>query len=622
MGEESQRYFKSELASALKKSEMQLRSVLKKSSKKSSGIYYTPNFIVYHITKNAISQSLINRANASLGLRKPLKSLNELRKEENKDFAKIIIDKILPSFYICDIAMGWGVFLLHSFDILFNLYEKLLTNHQEIVSNYNLDASGDLLLIKEHIINQIVSNNIYGVDLSEESVNLAKLKVVEKSLQITKQDEIELPTINFSVGNCLTGDIISPSQIKNRNRDSAFIYSKIPNISTKYKQQVKNWLLDQELFHWGETYPCVMKTGGFDVIVGNPPYINVKRLKIEERKFFSKFYQTYNANGDVSNIFWERSINLCKNGGVIAFITPRYWLEGCDSNSLREFILNNSIIKEIIDFRSNRTIFKQTEDILGIDTAITIIQKGKSTQDSFNLHLSKDNSLIKHLDKKRFRHLKVKQSSLAEDRWIFEKPDIISKIEEKAKYLLGDDKKHKRFEGICEIGKGCSTGNNKIFRLTHLSNNVFKGVNNEKLHLQDNEMQTLRLLIKNSDIHRYWWERKNQYWIFLKNRDINDFPNIKSYLEKHRVKLEKSRAKYGLRNYYDYVAYRSLPLIERATKIISPYQATNNKFALVTNQELKTINETDVITIALKNRFANELDLFYLLAVLNSEIMH
>ncbi|GAH16351.1 unnamed protein product, partial [marine sediment metagenome] len=237
---------------------------------------------------------------------------------------------------------------------------------------------------------------------------------------------------------------------------------------------------------------------------------------------------------------------------TVSFITPRYWLEGCDSNSLRDFILQNSTLMEIIDFRSNRTIFKQTEDTLGIDTAITTVQKGKPVQDSFNLYLSKDNSLIKQLDNKRFRHLKVKQTALTEDRWIFEKPAIISRIENNADYLLGDDKKHRRFEGICEIGKGCSTGNNSIFRLIHLRNNVFEGMNGEKLHLKDNEIQALRLLIKNSDIQRYWWEKRNQYWIFLKNRDINDFPNIQLYLEKHRTKLEKSKEKYGLKNYYDY----------------------------------------------------------------------
>jgi hypothetical protein len=622
LGEASRKYFSSEVTNALKRCEMQLKSVLVESSKKSSGIYYTPNFIVYHITKNAIYQSLLSRINVSLNSEKQIKSLSELEKEENKNIVKLVVDEILPSFYVCDIAMGWGVFLLHSFDILFNIYEKLIINYNEIAPNFNQEHSSDLSSVKEQIIRNIISNNIYGVDLSQESVELAKLKVIEKSLQITKQDEIMLPRINFATGNCLTGNIFPISQTSSKNGDSVFINHKTSKISEKDKQKVKQWLFDQKLIHWNEIYPIVMESGGFDVIIGNPPYINVKRLKIEERRFFSKFYKTYNPNGDISNIFWERSISLCKNGGTVSFITPRYWLEGSDSDSLRDFILRNSVITEIIDFRSNRTIFKQTEDTLGIDTAITTVKKGKPVQDSFNLYLSKDNSLIKQLDNKRFRHLKVKQTALTEDRWMFEKPTIISRIENKAVYLLGDDKKHKRFEGICEIGKGCSTGNNSIFRLIHLTNNVFEGVNGEKLHLEDSEIQALRLLIKNSDIQRYWWERRNQYWIFLKNRDVKDFPNIQSYLEKHRTKLENSMEKYRLKNYYDYAAYRSLSLIEKATKIICPYQATKNKFALVANQKEKTINETDVITITLKDQFSKKLNWFYLLTVLNSEMIH
>lgn len=622
MCEASRKYFSSEVTYALKRSEKQLKSVLIESSKKSSGIYYTPNFIVYHITKNAIHQSLLSRINISLNSENQLRSLSELEKEENKNIAKLVADEILPSFYVCDITMGWGVFLLHSFDILFNIYENLFINHNEIAPNFNLKQSSDLSSVKERIIKQIISNNIYGVDLSQESVELAKLKVIEKSLQITKQDEIVLPKIKFTTGNCLTGNISPISQKSSKNSDSTFINYKASKISEKNKQKVKQWLFDQELVHWSEIYPNVIESGGFDVIVGNPPYINVKRLKIEERRFLSIFYKTYNPNGDISNIFWERSINLCKNDGVVSFITPRYWLEGCDSNSLRNFILQNSTLMEIIDFRSNRTIFKQTEDTLGIDTAITTVQKGKPVQDSFNLYLSKDNSLIKQLDNKRFRHLKVKQTALTEDRWIFEKPAIIPKIENKAAYLLGDDKKHRRFEGICEIGKGCSTGNNSIFRLIHLTNNVFEGMNGEKLHLKDSEIQVLRLLIKNSDIQRYWWKRRNQYWIFLKDRDVNDFPNIQFYLEKYRTKLEKNKEKYGLKNYYDYAAYRSLSLIEKKTKLICPYQATKNKFALVANQKEKTINETDVITIALKKQFSKKLNWFYLLTVLNSEMIH
>jgi hypothetical protein len=365
-----------------------------------------------------------------------------------------------------------------------------------------------------------------------------------------------------------------------------------------------------------------MNSGGFDVIIGNPPYINVKRLKIEERRFLSEFYNTYNSNGDISNIFWERSLDLCKKRGIVSFITPRYWLEGSDSNTLRAFVLRNSALIELIDFRSNRTIFKQTEDVLGVDTAIITLQKGDLAQDSFNLYLTKDNALIKQLDSKRFKHLKVKRTSLTEDRWIFDKPRIIAKVEDKAEYFLGDDKKHRRFEGICDIGKGCSTGNNRIFRLNHLKDNMFEGMNGEKLQLRDNEMQAIRLLIKNSDIQEYWWKRRKQYWIFLKDRDVSAFPNIEMYLEKYKTKLEKSKEKYKLRNYYDYAAYRSLSLIERETKIICPYQAAKNKFALVKDLKEKTINETDVITIVLKDKLSKEINLFYLLTILNSEMIH
>ncbi|MFW9851732.1 MAG: hypothetical protein ACFFDS_02210, partial [Candidatus Thorarchaeota archaeon] len=305
-----------------------------------------------------------------------------------------------------------------------------------------------------------------------------------------------------------------------------------------------------------------------------------------------------------------------------SFITPRYWLEGSHSNSLRNFILRNSVIKEIIDFRSNRSLFAQTEDKLGVDTAIVTLRKDKTKNNVINVYLSTDDSPIMNIRKDDFKHFATSQTSLSEKRWIFEKNPFIDKIEDRAEFRLGDDKENKSFTGICKIGKGCSTGNNKIFKLKEESALFYEGAEGEKLVLEENEKKVLRRLIKNSDIQRYWWKQRNQHWIFLKDKNIENYPNIEKYLERHKPVLERTKRKYNLKNYYDYAAYRSLPLIDHSPKIICPYQSNKNRFALLTDDKIRTIYETDVITIILKREYERTFDWYYILAVLNSEIMN
>jgi len=288
---------------------------------------------------------------------------------------------------------------------------------------------------------------------------------------------------------------------------------------------------------------------------------------------------------------------------------------------LRNFILSNTLIKEVIDFRSNRSLFNQTENRLGVDTVIVTNEKETQLENDIEVYLLLDNKHIREISKDRFKPLNVNQSSLSGKSWVFEVSHSVSYIEEKSEYQLGEDRKYESYAGICDIGKGCSTGNNRIFRLTKLSNSVYEGAENREVVLEDYEKQNLRLLIKNSDIRRYSWKKRDQFWIYLKNKKLDDFPNIKSYLNNFRPILGRTQEKYNLDNFYDYAAYRSISLMNQSPKIVCPYQAEKNRFALIDSPSVKTINETDITTLVIKNEYSNEIDWHYLLAVLNSELI-
>ena len=258
---------------------------------------------------------------------------------------------------------------------------------------------------------------------------------------------------------------------------------------------------------------------------------------------------------------------------------------------------------------------------MGVDTAIVSIEKDVQFENDIEVYLLLDNKHVREINKDRFKPLNVDQSSLSERSWVFEISPTISYIEEKSEYRLGEDKKYDSYEGICNIGKGCSTGNNRIFQLAKISKSVYEGAENKEVVLEDYEKQTLRLLIKNSDIRRYSWKKRDQFWIYLKNRKLEEFPNIKSYLNHFKPILERTQQKYKLDNFYDYAAYRSLSLMNQSPKIVCPYQAEKNRFALIDSPSVKTINETDITTLVIKKEYSNEINWFYLLAVLNSELI-
>ncbi len=613
-------YSLSEIRKKIVKTQQLLQKSLEDVGKKKRGSYYTPDFIVEYIVKNSISQVLVDKIN-SIQTRKKFIDLNELKNSKDLQIFNLLYKQILPNISICDIAMGWGVFLLHAFDFLFSLYYFSHSIIKQDTSKINQDDLKQEVKFKNHIVSSIISNNIYGTDLSPLSVDLAKLKLIEKALLYLEKEAAVLPDFNLYVGNSLIGQNFASEGIKNLS-NAEYVRHITDLFYSHDSKSLDEWLKEESLINWGSCFNQLNNKGGFDIIIGNPPYINVKKLNKIERSIYSKLYRTYNPNGDISNVFWERGLNLCKDGGSVSFIIPRYWLEGNDSDKLREFLLSNSIIKEIIDFRSNRSLFLTTENKLGVDTAIVSIRKHKHQENKINVLISLDNTTIRSINKSSFQQFVFNQSLLSKKRWTFEKSPIITLIEENADYNLGDDKKHKEFTGICNIGKGCSTGNNRIFKLTQISSKVFEGHNKIKVELEKHERDTLRLLIKNSDISKYNWSVRNDFWIYLKEKNIDNYPNIKNYLSNFIPELETAQEKYGLKNHYDYVAYRSLDLIDSLPKIICPYQAKENRFAILEEKNISTINETDVITLVIKEKYKSKIDWMYILSVLNSELIH
>ncbi|MBU4245836.1 MAG: N-6 DNA methylase, partial [Nanoarchaeota archaeon] len=221
--------------------------------RKKMGIYYTPSYIVDYIVKNTVGEYIRNKT----------------------------IDEILDT-RIVDPACGSGSFLIRAFREVCDIAEKKLEKGERstkwlVFKNYK----GKLNLGQKM---QLLTNCIYGVDLDEKAVELAQLNLLLRLLEDeTKETRKQLPTLkdNIKCGNSLIDDLA----------------------------------VSDKAFSWRAQFPKVFAQGGFDVVVGNPPYIRIQTLDKKDIDYFSKNYASAIGNYDIYSLFVEKAVNLIKDLG-------------------------------------------------------------------------------------------------------------------------------------------------------------------------------------------------------------------------------------------------------------------------------------------------------------------
>ena len=296
------------------------------SKRKQEGVFYTPEYVTEYICRNTIIPYLSKSGT---------NDINELIDEYSRNIEEL--EKKFKPIKILDSACGSGAFLIKATEILFEIFEKI----QFVKENYGgyeaqrglkrkSNFKGQLTLKKfdeKEEIKNIIEKNIYGVDINEESVEITKLSLF---LKITRKNKklIDLSS-NIKQGNSLVSD------------------KKI----------------DENLaFDWSENFPEIMEDGGFDIVIGNPPYVFTREVEFKD-KFKNYIAQNYlNAKDSISksharqsgkinlySLFLIKSKDLLKNRGFISFIIPNNLLRTTTYDIVRKQLLDNFEISEIVD---------------------------------------------------------------------------------------------------------------------------------------------------------------------------------------------------------------------------------------------------------------------------------
>ena len=316
----------------------------KKSKRKKAGIFYTPKYITKYIVENSIKNWLDDK-------RKELGE-DELPELTEKDFEikyaskksdkriysenfKKHIDfwtkyrEAVKNIKIVDPACGSGAFLITAFEYLLN-YNNYLND-----KIFDLTGTKDLF---SDTTREILQNNIFGVDLNKESVEITKLSLWLKTAD--KNKTLASLENNIKCGNSLIDD---------------------PEIA------------GEMAFDWEKEFPQVFENGGFDIVVGNPPYVSTKQIPTNDRNYYWKKYkEILFSEMDLYEIFIYKSVNeLLKNKGYLGFITPDSYFTNTSFELLRKYLLEKTKITEIIDFPYRFYPFEE----VNTETAIIILNK-------------------------------------------------------------------------------------------------------------------------------------------------------------------------------------------------------------------------------------------------------
>ncbi|MGE0084894.1 MAG: DNA methyltransferase [Desulfococcaceae bacterium] len=530
----------------------------KKGKRKKEGIFYTPEYITRYIVEEAVGGWLADRK-TEIGF----DSLPELtqadydcvkktskKRKMNKNIdlhiqALETYREKLKNIRVLDPACGSGAFLNQVFDFLYKEGQKvnseiaMLKGGQREV--FDLDKD-------------ILTNNIFGVDLNDESAEITKLSLWLKTAN--KNKELTTLDANIKCGNSLIDD---------------------PAVA------------GDKAFDWNKEFPEIMKNGGFDVVVGNPPYVRQELLGDTAKYFYSEKYpEVYNSTADLYVYFYALSVNLLKNDGLLGFITSNKWMERKYGFALRQFLKPYEII-QIINFGELK-IFEDAST----EPAIVILKK-KKTDQRIKYASIKSMEESHHIP---YKTQNFEKEMLNNDIWRFTDPFISSILN---KFSKGDTTLDEYTDG--GIYYGIKTGLNKVFIID-------SETGNEIIKKDPNSAEIIKKMVEGNDFGKWHLLHSGRYMLATQyDLDVpNKYPAVYEYLKKYEKELIKRQDKgcsyWNLRacDYYDKLD---------KPKIIYYHTAVNHAFYL----------DNEGYYISANCYFISNADT-YLQCILNSKLFH
>ena len=498
--------------------------------RKAGGVYYTPTFIVDYIVRHTLSKLLERKRPGSRGSASKIK--------------------------IVDPACGSGTFLIGAYQYLLDWHrDRYVEDGPEKHRKELYQGPGGLWLLTTQEKKRILLNNIYGVDIDPQAVEVTKLSLLLKVLegessqslnaQLSFLHERALPDLdrNIKCGNSLIdSDFYKVSQLSFFDEE------------TQYRINV---------FDWVSAFPNVFSDDdpGFDAVIGNPPYIRIQALKEWvplEVEYYKKAYRAASkGNYDIYVAFVEKGLSLLNKTGRLGYILPSKFLSTDYGAALRTLLSERSVVDQIVDFGHSQVF----EDA----TTYTCLLFLNRLQPKSVQYLRVPPTRLQELPE---QPVIIPAEAFGSDSWLFlndQGQDLLKKLQAASRPLL---------ELPADMSRGTSSGDDDVFCLVLTNGKLVTRSGNEV----DIEEDILRQPLYATDFTRYHFRPKNDeriifpytitdggYKIIEEAVLLSRWPKAYKYLSANRKKLD-SRKQYN--QWYGYSAPRNLFVHDHADLLV------------------------------------------------------
>ena len=427
----------------------------------------------------------------------------------------------------------------------------------------------------------LIENCIYGVDIQPIAIQISKLRffislVLDQKVDRTKENFGIRPLPNletkFVSANTLIGLerpkqlIIRDPEIENKERELKEVrhrYFTARTRTQKQRLQEKDRKIRQEIAqllinnNWNETTAHKIANfdifdqnasadwfdpewmfgvvDGFDIVIGNPPYVRQEKIKNLKPLLQKQNYQTFSSTADLYVYFYEKGYQLLKDGGILSFITSNKWMRAKYGENLRRFLKNNTEVLKIIDF-SGFKVFDQT-----VDTNIMLFRKGKPSNQHFIKFVEIKSNVENVIEYINQNWQTIPQEKLSENTWTLADEEVLS-IKEKIERI---GKPLKDWE--VRIYRGVLTGFNEAFIIdTETRNRILANCKDEEERKRTEEI--IKPVLRGRDIGKYYYKWAG-LWVILAKFGFYKiaylYPGVVEYLSKYEKQLKnRGQCKY------------------------------------------------------------------------------
>ncbi len=491
-----------------------------------TGSYYTPRPVVSFMCRESLKICLQNKTDETEECLK--KFVDDGDATEIRNPERVL--EVLQTLRICDPACGSGAYLLGMMSELLRLRDAL--------SNINWQSNQiDSPTIYQRKLD-IIQNNLYGVDKDEFAVNITMLRLwLSLAVDYEGDTPQPLPNLDYkvAVGDSLTGPTPSGEnlgfaiQFIQQIQEHQAEYLVTHNDSDKQilretiaelKGQIQEIHSVEDEFMWEAEFPEVFQEGGFDIVIGNPPYVRQELIRLIKPILKKLYPAVYISTADLYVYFYKRGTELLRVGGVLTYISSNKFMRAAYGENLRTFFTNNLCIHRLLDFGSV-PVFRAS-----VDTCIVLVENAEPSEEVFFVVTFRDEADIPRLSEAfQEQAFSMHVHNLLPDGWILTSLDtilLLSRLQDTG-MLFNEIVDGKFYFGI-------KTGCNDAF--------IVDAVTCERLIAADPDSRDLiKPLLRGRNLNKWKAVSGNEYLITIPSSTNREWPwsNTKNASEAERI---------------------------------------------------------------------------------------